>query len=124
METIKIDFSSRLIGLLQEKNITQKELAKACRLSTQCVSALITGRNNPTGSTVAALSKFFDVSADYLLGLEDDFGVRAATPIGYDMTEKEKSMLKAFRNLLPETQDFVLRSTQSLQDNKKSVTNN
>lgn len=37
------------------------------------------------------------------------------------LTDKEKALLEAFNNMLPETQDFVLRTVQSLQD-KKSVT--
>lgn len=99
METTKIDFSCRLIGLLQEKSITQKELAKACNLSTQCVSALITGRNSPTGSTVAVLAKFFDVSADYLLGLEDDFGARTAAPMSDGLSSEERRLLNQYRSL-------------------------
>lgn len=121
METIKIDFSSILNGLLEERNISQKELAKACGISPQCVSALITERNKPTGTTIIALAQFFGVSADYLLGLENDYGAKLAAPMGDSLTEKERAMLEAFRHLLPETQDFILRSAQSLRD-KKSVT--
>lgn len=99
METIKIDFSSRLLGLIEEKNITQKELAQACCLSTQCVSALITGRNNPTGSTVAVLARFFGVSADYLLGLEDDFGSPTVAAMGDVHTSEELRLLDIYRKL-------------------------
>ena len=125
METIKIDFSSRLIGLLQEKNITQKELAKACRLSTQCVSALITGRNNPTGSTVAALSKFFDVSADYLLGLEDDFGIRTAAPMGDGLSSEERKLLSVYQSLSPDMRETLwsLLATWTPDTKFKSVKN-
>lgn len=116
METTKIDFSDRLAGLLVEKNITQKELAMNCGLSTQCVSALITGRNNPTGSTVATLAQFFGVSADYLLGLIDDFGARTATsaaPMGEGLTSEERELLRLFRELSPYLKGMTMEAIKS-----------
>lgn len=117
METTKIDFSDRLAGLLVEKNITQKELAMNCGLSTQCVSALITGRNNPTGSTVATLAQFFGVSADYLLGLIDDFGARTsstAAPMGEGgATEQERELLRYFRELSPYLKGMTMEAVKS-----------
>lgn len=49
-----------------------------------------------------------------------------AAPMGdnADLTEKEKALLKAFKNLLPETQDFVLRTAQSLSDKSNVKTLN
>lgn len=49
-----------------------------------------------------------------------------AAPMGdnADLTEKEKALLKAFKNLLPETQDFVLRTAQSLSDKNSAKTLN
>jgi len=125
METTKIDFSCRLIGLLQEKSITQKELAKACNLSTQCVSALITGRNSPTGSTVAVLAKFFDVSTDYLLGLEDDFGARTAAPMSDGLTSEERKLIAIYKSLSPDMRETLwsLLATWTPDAQFKSVKN-
>ncbi len=125
METTKIDFSCRLIGLLQEKSITQKELAKSCNLSTQCVSALITGRNSPTGSTVAVLAKFFDVSADYLLGLEDDFGARTADVMGDGLTSEERKLIAIYKSLSPDMRETLwsLLATWTPDAQFKSVKN-
>ena len=116
METIKIDFSNRLVGLLIEKSITQKELAKACNLSTQCVSALITGRNSPTGTTVATLAKYFGVSSDYLLGLEDDFGAPTAAAMGDSMTADERELLRCFRELSPYLKGVALDTVRGWAD--------
>lgn len=118
-----MEFSEILNNLIVEHSTTQKELAKSCGLSPQCVSALVTGRNKPTGITLIALSKYFGCSADYLLGLVDDFGTPTAAQIhattggeSSKLSEKEKALLKAFKKLLPETQDFILRTAQSLSD--------
>ena len=119
-----MSFAETLKYLREENQITQKELAHKCKLSPQCICNLEQGLRNPTGSTVVVLAQFFGVSADYLLGLEDDFGVRTAAPMGNNVsfTEKEKALLRAFKNMLPETQDFVLRSVQSLSDTDSAKT--
>lgn len=126
-----MEFRDILKDLRFEKNVTQGEVAKSCGLTSTCICQLETGARNPTGSTVIALAKYFDVSADYLLGLTSDDGAGLYSPptagamhdsIG--LTEKEKALLKAFKNLLPETQDFVLRTAQSLSDKSNVKTLN
>lgn len=37
-----------------------------------------------------------------------------------NLLQKEKAMLEVFRKLLPETQDFILRSAQSLEEQKEA----
>ena len=121
MKYQKINFCERLKDLRIEQNATQKDVAKGCGLTPTCICQLETGVRNPTGSTVAMLAKYFDVSADYLLGLSSDESPKLFVPMGDSTTAKERELLEAFRQLLPETQDFILRSAQSLRD-KKSVT--
>lgn len=97
-----MNFSKILKYLREEKQITQKELAAACNLSSQCICALEQGTRNPTGSTVAVLATFFEVSADYLLGLEDDFGAKTSTsaaPIGESLTNEEWQIIRQYRSL-------------------------
>lgn len=69
-----MQFSEILKDLREEKGYTQKEIAGACNLSVQCISALEQGTRNPTGSTILALANFFSISADYLLGRTDELG--------------------------------------------------
>ena len=69
-----MQFSEILKDLREEKGYTQKEIASACNLSAQCISALEQGTRNPTGRTILALANFFSISADYLLGRTDEFG--------------------------------------------------
>lgn len=117
-----------IVELRTERNISQQKLANAVGVSQSTIAQIERNRNEATASTIRKLAYYFDVSADYLLGLENDFGARVSTipaehlvPMSDGMTAKEREMLEAFRKLLPETQDFILRSTQSLCD-KKSVT--
>lgn len=111
-----------IIELRKEQGSSQQKLADAIGVSQSTIAQIEKNRNEATASTIRKLATFFNVSADYLLGLEDDFGARTSAPMGDGMTEKEKALLKAFKNLLPETQDFVLRTVQSLSDTDSTKT--
>jgi transcriptional regulator with XRE-family HTH domain len=64
-------FSERLKQLMQELKISQVTLANAIGYTQRAVSKWLNGQAEPSASAVYACAKFFDVSADYLLGLED-----------------------------------------------------
>lgn len=63
--------ADRLKELRNEKELSQDELAKQTGLSRSAISAWESGTRVPAATAVVALAKFFGVSADYLLGLED-----------------------------------------------------
>lgn len=107
-------FSDALKYLREEKEITQKELAKACNLSPQCICNLEQGTRNPTGSTVAVLASFFGVSADYLLGLENEYGAKVAAPMGEKLTASERELLADFRALSPYMQGIALNTVHGM----------
>lgn len=62
----------RLKMLRTEKNIGQNLLAKDLELSNASISYWETGKQEPTAQAIFKLAKYFNVSADYLLGLKDD----------------------------------------------------
>lgn len=111
-----MEFKNRLKELIEEKNEgSQKKLSLATSIPASTINCWFTKDIKPTYVQIIKLAKYFEVSADYLLGLIDDFGA----PPSHDtanLTQKEKALLKAFNNLLPETQDFILRTTQSLSE--------
>lgn len=107
-------FSDTLKYLREEKGITQKELAKACNLSPQCICNLEQGTRNPTGSTVAVLATFFSVSSDYLLGLENDYGVKTVAPMGESFTREERQLIEDFRQLNHYKQELIKNSIKAM----------
>ncbi len=114
-----MNFSKIAKELREEAGLSQQKLADKIGLSSSAIARWELGQSEPGCNAILAYAKFFDVSADYLLGLEDDFGARTATnaaPMRESLTEKERALLEAFRQLLPETQDFILRSTQGMND--------
>ncbi|MFA5450185.1 MAG: helix-turn-helix transcriptional regulator [Clostridia bacterium] len=66
-----IIFNERLKELRIEKNLSQVALAKHLKVSQRSISSWETGFREPDFQTLNAIAKFFEVSTDYLLGLED-----------------------------------------------------
>ena len=66
-----IRISDRIKEIRIEKNIDQKTLAKAIGVAQSAISQWENGINEPKASYIVALSKYFNVSADFLLGIEE-----------------------------------------------------
>lgn len=69
-------YNSKNVGLIlktlrQERKIGQNELAKQLELSNASISYWENGKQEPSASALFKLSQFFNVSVDYILGLED-----------------------------------------------------
>lgn len=61
----------RIKELREEKGLSQKQLAEAIGLKHQTISHYENGRLEPNLETIEKLCNYFDVSAGYLLGIED-----------------------------------------------------
>ena len=108
---------------------TQSELAKQTGIKQQNISRWESNIHNPDILDCINLANFYNITLEELLGL-DEGGTLAAPPTANAMhdsatlSEKEKALLKAFKNLLPETQDFILRTAQNFAtDGSKSLKN-
>lgn len=66
-------FGERLRSLRTEKNIGQNELAKVLNLSNASISYWETGKQSPTADAIYKIAQFFNVSADFLIGLKNDW---------------------------------------------------
>ena len=64
-------FEIRLKELRAEKGITQKELAVELGTTDDSIYSWEKGRSQPSIDMIRKLCNFFNVSAGYLLGLED-----------------------------------------------------
>ncbi len=64
-------FTERFNEVLRYSGIRQTSLAKAANVSKQCISDYKAGKSVPSLDTLFLICKFLDISADYLLGLED-----------------------------------------------------
>ena len=57
-----------------DKKLTQKDIAKVLGISTTCYAGYEQSYREPDLKTLRKLCIILDVSADYLLGLEDEYG--------------------------------------------------
>lgn len=64
-------FSSRLIALRKERNMTQADLAKAISKTRSTVSGYETEGKEPDYEMLCFLANYFDVTTDYLLGISN-----------------------------------------------------
>ena len=65
-------FPSRLRFLMAKQGVRQADLVPVLGVkSRQSVTGYLTGKTTPTSEKIVALSQYFNVSADYLLGLSD-----------------------------------------------------
>ena len=64
-------FGTRLKELRQLKNISQMQLSIMTGISQSAIAKWELNKTEPTASALITLSKFFDESVDYLLGIVD-----------------------------------------------------
>lgn len=65
-------FPSAMRKLMEQKGITQNELADYIQKTRQAVAYYCDGSSSPDWETIAKIADFFDVSSDYLLGRTQD----------------------------------------------------
>ena len=93
-----VDFGDRLRSLRVRDGITQEYLAKKLGVTKATISAYETGMKFPSHKVLLNIVKIFNVSCDYLLGIESkDNGIDLS-----GLTEKEA---EAVRNLIKVLKD-------------------
>ena len=66
-----VKFSERLKELRQEKGLSIQGLAKEVQISSSALCRLENCQADIRGSQLVILAKYFGVTIDYLMGLED-----------------------------------------------------
>lgn len=66
-------FATRLKELRTEKGLTLKQLSSSLGMPLMTYANYEHGDREPSLDTIRALCRFFDVTADYLLGLTDNY---------------------------------------------------
>lgn len=95
-------FSELLKTLRQERGVSQTKLAKEVGVSPGNVGDWEIGRSKPGYAAIVELSRFFGVSADYLLGLTSDRqGVAGVSCDGVPLSPMENDLIAMLR-LLPD----------------------
>lgn len=98
-----------LRDLRKEYGYSQKQVAEKLNISQQTYSDYENGKTEPATDTLIKISKLYNVSLDYLLGVVDELGSPIITPeeraAGVTATKKvsitpiEEDMLEVFRKV-------------------------
>ena len=64
-------FGKTLKQLRTEEHLSQQQLGDKLKFSNQSVSFWETGKREPDYDTLVLIAKFFNVTSDFLLGIEE-----------------------------------------------------
>ena len=117
---MKGEIKEKLRTLRLDAGYTQKEMAQKIKSTDKNVWAYEKGLATPPAEIIVAYAEAFNISTDYLLGLEDDFGVRTSTPMSDDITAEEKEMIKKIRTLRKESRELVEQMIDTLAGTEKA----
>ena len=98
-----MDFSIRLETLLEEKNITQKQLAFDLHIASSTINGYIKNYREPDFGMLVRLAQYFDVCTDYLLGLSDE-----KKPAPSSLDPAETKLIHLYRSLIPERREMLI----------------
>ncbi len=98
-----MSFGDNLRTLIEERNLTQKELAKQLNIAPSTMGSYVQNTREPDFSTLKLLAKYFDVSTDYLL----DFNSNQT------ISHQEDDLLRIFRSLSSTQKDICLEQCKA-----------
>ena len=102
---------NRIKELREYKNLSQIEVANAINTSQRNISRWENEENEITCSFIIKLADYFDVSIDYLLGRENDYGVIENKS---GLNDSENLLLSLFRSLDKDDKNKVIGYIQAL----------
>ena len=88
-----VDFGSRLKNLRMQSKLTQGELARKIGVTKSVISAYENDLRLPSFSTLISISKTFNVTTDFLLGIENTDSKHIIDLSG--LTDEEISALRS-----------------------------
>ncbi len=87
-----VDFGNTLKPLRLKENMTQSQLAKKLGVTKSVISAYETGLRLPSYDILICIAKIFNVSTDYLLGVEHKHDI--------DLSGLSNDEIVALKNLI------------------------
>lgn len=99
-------FGARLENLLEERNISQKQLSNDLHIAPSTLNGYLRRDREPDFTTLIELAKFFDVTTDYLLGITN---LRCPFPSTDYYNDEEGDLVSIYRALNPKEQNYLLQ---------------
>lgn len=83
----------RILDLIKQRNITEYRVAKDLGFSFSAFTLWKSGKNSPSTEALIKMAKYFGVTVDYLLGLEE----MHTDPMYGQLSQQEIALVRAFR---------------------------
>ena len=99
-------FSTRLENLIEEYNLSQKELSTELHIAPSTLNGYLRREREPDYTTLVKLAKYFEVSTDYLLGLTN---VRHPYISTEQYNDEEGDLVSMYRSLPPQEQNYLIQ---------------
>ena len=97
-------FAETLRQLIEEADISQKDLAHEINMSPSTLANYVQGSRSPDYETLMAVARHFNVTTDYLLGFE----------LGSVDDQKEMKLVQIFRSLTPEQREIFIEQGSAI----------
>ena len=115
-------FSENIKELRTNTGLNQTVVANSLGLQYFTLGKWEQGRAEPSIEDLTKLADFFNVSIDYLVGREDDFGNITVSGQSTDqLTKDERELLSCFNELGPFERDAILIQIKALSGHKNKT---
>lgn len=101
----KMEIKDILRTLRSQAKLSQKELGKKLGIGQATICQWEKGVSKPTCDAIIALSAFYNVSADFILGIDDD---------DMGLSKMEEACLGLFSGLPDNQQELIVRLMRNL----------
>ena len=98
----------KILELMEKNHVTAKQLTSDLGLSGSAISEWKKGKGKPSTDAVVKIARYFNVSTDYILGIEGEQKEKPAPTDGDGLSEKDVRLIAWFRSLPPEKRKAIL----------------
>lgn len=106
--------AERLKELRKNTGLNQTIVAQSLNLPYFTLGKWEQGRAEPSADDLVRLADYYDVSVDYLLGREDDFGVIRSQNAAPALDKDEQELIENFRELNRLQKQKILAYTEGM----------
>lgn len=102
-------FDNRLRLLREERGLTQKQVAEALKINPRTYASYENNEREPNSEILISISNLFDISVDYLLGLDDArvFKHEVVQKVPEQLSTAEMDLINAYRTLSCQGKEFL-----------------
>lgn len=111
---LKCEIGSRLKVLRTKYNLEQKEVSEMLEIKPSSYSSYETGASTPKAKTIILLSAMYNVTSDYILGINNDYDVVEISSISdiekYEAIQDFKEEIQEIKLKMKDFEEWIEKS--------------